>query len=121
MTKTAHAVVYKTSVSHFNVTKTPLKDTDGKGNIKTMLSFLLVDKGRLFFPQLSFKEFEIHKIFFMADRSLWPVFKQPSSENFEEFSGTFCTLTIAKKMTFLKGHLQMYVFVNIHLRRFIHL
>ena len=68
-------VVYKTSVSHFNVKNTPLKDTDGKGKIKTMLSFLLVGKGRLFFPKLSFKEFEIHEIFFMADRSVWPVFK----------------------------------------------
>ena len=50
--ETAHAVVCKTSVSHFKVKNTPLKDTsDGKGKIKTMLSFLLVDKGRLFFPK----------------------------------------------------------------------
>ena len=62
----------------------------------------------------------------MADWSVRPVSTcfqtQPSSENFEGFSGTFCTLTIVKKITFLKGNLQMYVFVtNIHLRCFIDL
>ena len=61
--ETAHAVVYKTSVSHFKINNTPLKDTEGKGKFKRMLtgSFLLVDKGRLFFTKLSFEEFEIHK------------------------------------------------------------
>ena len=39
--------------------KTPLKDTDGKEKFKRMLSFLLVDKGRLILTTLSFKEFEI--------------------------------------------------------------
>ena len=33
-------------------------------------SFLLVDKGRLFFTKLSFEEFEIHEIFITADQSV---------------------------------------------------
>ena len=45
------AVHYKTSVSHFTVKKTPLKDIDEKGDFKRMLSFLLVGKGRLFFTK----------------------------------------------------------------------
>ena len=43
------AMVNKTRVSHFKVKNTPLKHTNGKGNFKRMLSFLQVDKGRLFF------------------------------------------------------------------------
>ena len=42
------AVDYKTGVLHFTVKNTPLKDIDEKGKFKRMLSFLLVDKGRLF-------------------------------------------------------------------------
>ena len=42
--ETAHGVVYKTSVSHFKVKNTPLKDTDGKGKFKRMLNFFLVNK-----------------------------------------------------------------------------
>ena len=42
--ETAHGVVYKTSVLHFKVKNTPLKDTDGKGKFKRMLNFLLVNK-----------------------------------------------------------------------------
>ena len=57
------AMVNKTRVSHFKVKNTPLKHTDGKGNFKRMLSFLEVDKGRLFFIKLSFVEFKIHTKF----------------------------------------------------------
>ena len=53
--------VNKTRVSHFKVKNTPLKHTDGKGNFKRMLSFLQVDKGRLFFIKLSFVEFKYTK------------------------------------------------------------
>ena len=48
-------VVYKTSVSHFKVKNTSLKDTDGKGKFKRMFSFLSVDKGKLFFTKLFFE------------------------------------------------------------------
>ena len=37
-------VVFKTKVSRFRVKNTPLKDTNGKGKFKRMLSFLFVDK-----------------------------------------------------------------------------
>ena len=42
------AVHYETSVSHFKVKNTPLKD---RGEFKRMLSFLLLDNGRLFFTK----------------------------------------------------------------------
>ena len=64
------AMVNKTRVLHFKVKNTPLKHTVGKGNFKRMLSFLQVDKGRLFFVKLSFVEFKIHDIFITADRSV---------------------------------------------------
>ena len=88
------AMVNKTRVSHFKVKNTPLKHADGKGNFKKMLSFLQVDRGRLFFIKLSFVDFKIHEIFITVDRSAWPVLKRTptSSEVFEEFSGKFCTL-----------------------------
>ena len=49
MSYTAHAVVYKTSVSHFRVKNKSLKDIDGKVRFQRMLNFLSVDKGKLFF------------------------------------------------------------------------
>ena len=70
------AMVNKTRVSHFKFKNTPLKHTDGKGNFKRMLSFLQVDKGRLFFIKLSFEDFTIHEIFITVDRSAWPVLKR---------------------------------------------
>ena len=53
----------------FKVKNTQLKDTGGKRKITRMLSFLSLDKGRLFFPKLSLKD-ETHEIFFMADWSV---------------------------------------------------
>ena len=40
--------INKTSVSNFKFKNTSLKHTDGKGIFKRILSFLQVDKGRLF-------------------------------------------------------------------------
>ena len=68
--------VYKTSVPHFKVKNKPLKHTDGEGKFKRMLSFLLVENGRLFFTKSSFEKFEIHEILITADRSAWPVLKR---------------------------------------------
>ena len=70
------AMVNKTRVSHFKVKNTLLKLTDGRGNFKRMLSFLQVDRGRLFFIKLSFEDFKIHEIFIMVNRSAWPVLKR---------------------------------------------
>ena len=74
--------VYKTSVSHFEVKNKPLKHTDGKGKFKRMLSFLLLENGRLFFTKSSFEKYEIHEIFIMADRSAWPVLKRNQAAKF---------------------------------------
>ena len=76
------AMVNKTSVSRFNVKNTPLKHADGKGNFKRMLSFLQVDKGRLFFIKLSFEECKINEFFITADRSTWPVLKRHQAMKF---------------------------------------
>ena len=45
-----------------------------------MLSFLLVDKGRLFLYQI--EEFKIHQIFTTADRSALPVLKPNQAAKF---------------------------------------
>ena len=74
--------VYKTSVSHFMVKNKPLKHIDGKGKFKRMLSFLLVENGRLFFTKSSFKKFQIHEIFITAHRSAWPVLKRNQAAKF---------------------------------------
>ena len=86
------AMVNKTRVSHFKVKNTPLKHTDGKGNFKRMLSFLQVDKGRLFFIKLSFVEFKIHEIFITAVRSGWPVLKRHQVAKFLKNFQVNCVL-----------------------------
>ena len=96
-------MVKKTSVSHFKVKNTPLKQTDGKGNFKRMLSFLQVDKGRLFFIKLSFEEFKIHGIFITANRSAWPVLIRHQAAKFLKNFQVYFVLNNHKN----------YVFVNI--------
>ena len=84
-------MVDKTSVSHFMVKNTSLKDKVGKEKFKRMLSFLNFSGQRKAF---------LYKIVlrgiqnFHNGRSerLACFERQPSSEVFEEFSGTFCTL-----------------------------
>ena len=83
-----HAVVFKTKVLHFKVENTPTKDTKVKGKFKRILSFLFVDKRKLFVTKLSFEEF--HLVFFTAER-LWLVLDQENQaiKVFEEISSTF--------------------------------
>ena len=64
----------------------------GKENFKRMLSFLQVDKGRLFFIKLSFVEFKIHEIFITADRSGWPVLKRHQVAKFLKNFQVNCVL-----------------------------
>ena len=52
-------VVFKTKVLHFKIENTPIKDTNGKRKFKRMLSFLFVDKQKLFAMKLSVKEFNL--------------------------------------------------------------
>ena len=52
---------FKTKVSHVKVKNVPLKDTNGKGELKRMFSqfFFSADKGRLLVTKLSLEEFEV--------------------------------------------------------------
>ena len=68
-------VVFKTKVLHFKIENTPIKDTNGKRKFKRMLSFLFVDKRKLFAMKLSLEEFNL--VFYTADRSAWLVLNQP--------------------------------------------
>ena len=70
-----HVVVFKIKVLHFKNENTPIKDTNGKRKLKRMLSFLFVDKRKLFAMKLSFEEFNL--VFYTADRSAWLVLNQP--------------------------------------------
>ena len=54
-----HVVVFKTKVLHFKIENIPIKDTNGKRKFKRMLSFLFVDKRKLFAMKLSFDEFKL--------------------------------------------------------------
>ena len=73
-------VVFKTKVLHFKIENTPIKDTNGKRKFKRMLSFLFVDKRKLFAMKLSFEEFNL--VFYMVDRSAWLVLNQPRQQGF---------------------------------------
>ena len=73
-------VVFKTKVLHFKIENTPIKDTNGKRKFKRMLSFLFVDKRKLFAMTLSFEEFNL--VFYTADRSAWLVLNQPRQRGF---------------------------------------
>ena len=73
-------VVFKTKVLHFKIENTPIKDTNGKRKFKRMLSFLFVDKRKLFAMKLSFEEFNL--VFYTADRSTWLVLNQPRQRGF---------------------------------------
>ena len=100
-----HVVVFKTKVLHFKIENTPIKDTNGKRKFKRMLSFLFVDKRKLFAMGLSFWEF--NPVFYTADQRAWLVLNQQGSEVSEDTLGTFRTLW-SKKSTFLKGNFCIY-------------
>ena len=60
-------VVLKTKVLHFKIENTPIKDTNRKRKLERMLSFLFVDKRKLFAMKLSLEEFNL--VLCTADRS----------------------------------------------------
>ena len=62
------------------IENTPIKDTNGKRKFKRMLSFLFVDKRKLFAMKLSFEESNL--VFYTADRSAWLVLNQPRQRGF---------------------------------------
>ena len=75
-----HLVVFKTKILHFKMENTPIKDTNGKRKFKRMLSFLFVDKRKLFAMKLSFEEFNL--VLCTADWSAWLVLNQPRQQGF---------------------------------------
>ena len=75
-----HVVVFKTKVLHFKIENTPIKDTNGKRKFKRMLSFLFVDKRKLFVMKLSFEEFSL--VFYTANPSAWLVLNQLRKRGF---------------------------------------
>ena len=73
------AMVNKTSGSHLKVKNTPLKHTDGKGSFKRMLSFLQVDKGRLFFLKIVLRGNQSTRNFHLGRSERLACFETPSS------------------------------------------
>ena len=96
-----HVVVFKTKVLHFKIENTPIKDTNGKRKFKRMLSFLFVDKRKLFAMKLSFEEFNLVSTRRIGVLGLF--WTNQGSEVSEDTWGTFRTLW-SKKSTFLKGN-----------------
>ena len=68
-------VLFKTKVLHFKIENTPIKEANRKRKFKRMLSFLFVDKRKLFAMKMSSEEFNL--VFCTADRSAWLVLNQP--------------------------------------------
>ena len=104
LTRFHHVVVFKTKVLHFKIENTPIKDTNGKRKFKRMLSFLFVDKRKLFAMKLPFEEFNL--VFYTADRSAWLVLNQQGSEVFEGTLGTkgFMDVFYILTSTWKKNH-----------------
>ena len=98
-------VVFKTKVLHFKIENTPIKDTSGKRKFKRMLSFLSVDKRKLFAMKLSFEEFNLVSTRRIGVLGLF--WTNQGSEVSEDTWGTFRTLW-SKKSTFLKRSFCIY-------------
>ena len=98
-------VVFKTKVLHFNIENTPIKDTSGKRKFKRMLSFLSVDKRKLFAMKLSFEEFNLVSTRRIGVLGLF--WTNQGSEVSEDTWGTFRTLW-SKESTFWKRNFCIY-------------
>ena len=90
---------------HFKVENTPKKDPNGNRKFKRILSFLFVDKRRLFVNKLSFEEF--HLVFFMAERLSCFGPTEPRHRSFWR-NLSYILNTIVKESTFLKGKNRIY-------------
>ena len=89
-----HAVVFKTKVLHFKIENTPIEDKNGKRKFNGMLSFLFVDKRKLFAMKLSFEEFNLVSTWRIVALGLF--WTNQGSDDSEETWGTFCTLWSSK-------------------------
>ena len=77
-------VVFKTKDLHFKIENTPIKDTNGKRKFDGMLSYLFVDKRKLFAMELSFEEFNL--VFTRRIVALGLFWNQPGQRGFTEDS-----------------------------------
>ena len=90
---------------NFKIENTPIKDTSGKRKFKRMLSFLSVDKRKLFAMKLSFEEFNLVSTRRIGALGLF--WTNQGSEVSEDTWGTFRTLW-SKKSAFLKRNFCIY-------------
>ena len=88
-----HAVV--TRFLHFKV-----KTKNGKRKFKRTLGFLFVDEEKLFIKKSSFEEFNL----VFSRRNAWSVLNATKAAIFR-----YILHPMAKKITFLKGNLCMYI------------
>ena len=87
------------------------KDTNGKGRFKRILSFVFVDKRKLFVTKLSFQEF--HLTFFTAERLACFGPSEPRHQSFWR-NFRYILYSIIKESTFLKGNFFNYKgFINV--------
>ena len=87
------------------------KDTNGKGKFKRVLSFVFVDKRKLFVSKLSFEEF--HLVFFTAEHLACFGPSEPRNQSFCR-NFRYILYSIIKENTFLKGNFCIYKgFINV--------
>ena len=98
-------VVFKTKVLRFKIENTPIKDTNGKKKFKRMLSFLFVDKRKLFAMKLSFEEFNF--VSYTGDWSAWLVLNQPKQRGFWRLLRYIPYSVIKEKCVFKKEFLHL--------------
>ena len=61
-------MVFKSTVLHFKIENTPIKDTNRKRKFK-MLSFPFLDKQELFVTKLSFDEFTVERLWLVLNKT----------------------------------------------------
>ena len=111
LARVLHVVVLKTKGLHFKTENTPIKDTNGKRKFKRMLSFLFVDKRKLFAMKLSLEEFNL--VLCTADRSAWLVLNQPRQRGFWRHL-RYIPYSMIKEKYVLKGNFCIYKgFMNV--------
>ena len=100
-------VVFKTKVLHFKIENTPIKDTNGKRKFKRMLSFLFVDKRKLFAMKLSFEEFNL--VFYRANGTLGlACFEPTKAPRFLKTLEVHSVLHDQRKVRFFKMNFCLY-------------
>ena len=95
-----HVVVFKAKVLHLKIENTPIKDTNGKRRFKRMLSFLFVDKRKLFAMTLSFED--------RIGSERLACFEPTEAARFLKKLEVHSVYSMVKESTFLKGNFCIY-------------